>query len=69
MGLPIVDFLKEQASESLQHAQQAGETEKGIEIKSIIEGGETVHEFLSSSESHYSRDLLMLYQYFLDLFY
>ena len=23
--LPIVDFLKEQASESLQHAQQAGE--------------------------------------------
>ena len=29
--LPIVDFLKEQASESLQHAQQAGELLTGLD--------------------------------------
>ena len=45
--LPIVDFLKEQASESLQHAQQAGELLTGLDghpsqkIANIVEGGLT----------------------------
>ena len=57
--LPIVDFLKEQASESLQHAQQAGELLTGLDghpsqkISDIVETHDhTIKGILEESLEH-----------------
>ena len=57
--LPIVDFLKEQASESLQHAQQAGELLTGLDghpsqkIANIVEtNNHSIKDILEESLEH-----------------
>ena len=57
--LPIVDFLKEQASESLQHAQQAGELLTGLDghpsqkIANIVEtNNHSIKDILEESLDH-----------------
>jgi bacterioferritin len=57
--LPIVDFLKEQATESLQHAQQAGELLTGLDghpsqkIAKIIEtNNHSIKDILEESLAH-----------------
>ena len=57
--LPIVDFLKEQASESLQHAQQAGELLTGLDghpsqkIANIVEtNNHSIKDILEEGLEH-----------------
>ena len=57
--LPIVEFLKEQANESLQHAQQAGELLTGLDghpsqkIAKIIEtNNHSIKDILEESLAH-----------------
>ena len=57
--LPIVEFLKEQANESLQHAQQAGEILTGLDghpsqkIAKIIEtNNHSIKDILEESLAH-----------------
>jgi|TARA_B110000263_G_scaffold189629_1_gene167325 bacterioferritin len=57
--LPIVDFLKEQANESLQHAQQAGELLTGLDghpsqrIAKIVEtNNHSIKDILEESLEH-----------------
>ena len=49
--LPIVDFLKEQANESLQHAQQAGELLTGLD-------GHPSQKIAKIEEKHSIKDIL-----------
>jgi bacterioferritin len=71
--IPIVDFMKAQASESLTHAQQAGEILTGLEghptlgIAPIEETNQhSVRDLLMESLNHEQR-ALALYQELLDL--
>ena len=57
--LPIVEFLKEQANESLQHAQQAGELLTGLDghpsqkIAKIVEtNNHSIKDILEESLAH-----------------
>ena len=57
--LPIVEFLKEQANESLQHAQQAGELLTGLDghpsqkIAEIVEtNNHSIKDILEESLAH-----------------
>ena len=57
--LPIVEFLKEQANESLQHAQQAGEILTGLDghpsqkIAKIVEtNNHSIKDILEESLAH-----------------
>ena len=71
--LPIVDFLKEQANESLQHAQQAGELLTGLDghpSKKIAKIEEThthsIKDILEESLAH-EVHALNLYKNLLDI--
>ena len=71
--LPIVDFLKEQANESLQHAQQAGELLTGLDghpsqkIAKIEETHKhTIKDILEESLAH-EVHALNLYKNLLDI--
>ena len=71
--LPIVDFMQAQATESLTHAQQAGEILTGLEghpslsIDSLEESGKhTMRDVLTESLEH-ERHALTLYADLLDI--
>ena len=70
--IPIVDFMKGQATESLLHAQQAGEILTGLEghpslsIASLEETNQhNVHDLLTESLNHENR-ALEVYKQLLD---
>jgi bacterioferritin len=71
--IPLVEFLKEQASESLTHAQQAGEILTGLgghptqEIAEIRESHQhSIYDILSESFEH-ENAALSLYRELLDV--
>jgi len=67
--IPIVDFLKQQATESLQHAQQAGEILTGLgghpkmRISAVHESGKhSVRDILEESYTHERKAIEQYYK-------
>jgi len=71
--IPIVEFMKSQAQESLMHAQQAGEFLTGLEghpsmkIGKIVESHKHSIEAILEESLHHEIDALQLYKDLLDV--